>query len=107
MSIAAAHEVHAAPAGEWPGRPARERLGPLVFNHMKALFGPPAQRRLAKAALFIDQIRHWEAEFSKLHDPDLQLKAKRLRGRARGGEKLDKLLPEAFGMVCVASTRTL
>ena len=28
-----------------------------------------------------------------------------LRGRARGGESLDKLLPEAFGLVCVATRR--
>jgi preprotein translocase subunit SecA len=31
----------------------------------------------------------------------------RLRGRARGGEALDRLLPEAFGLVCVASWRKL
>jgi preprotein translocase subunit SecA len=31
----------------------------------------------------------------------------RLRGRARGGESLDRLLPEAFGLVCVASKRHL
>src|SRR6516164_1151751 len=29
------------------------------------------------------------------------------RGRARGGESLGKLLPEAFGLVCVAAHRVL
>jgi preprotein translocase subunit SecA len=107
MSSALAHEPHVKPTGPWPGQPASKRLGPIALNRMRLLFGTPAQRRLAKAALYIDQIRHWEAELEKLSDNDLLLKAKRLRGRARGGEKLDKLLPEAFGMVCVTSYRTL
>src|SRR5262245_13483557 len=108
---AAAHVVseHAASrsSAPWPGVPASQRLGPKVFNLVKALFGGPAQRRLARAALQIDPIRHWEAEFAKLSDAELTMRARKLRGRARGGEKLDKLLPEAFGMVCVASQRTL
>src|SRR5207302_10493037 len=30
-----------------------------------------------------------------------------LRGRCRGGESLDKILPEAFGLVCVTAVRML
>jgi preprotein translocase subunit SecA len=30
-----------------------------------------------------------------------------LRGRARGGETLERLIPEAFGLVCVAAKRTV
>jgi preprotein translocase subunit SecA len=107
MSSALAHEAHTKPTGPWPGQPASQRLGPAALNQMRRLFGAPAQRRLARAALQIDVIRNWEAEFAKLSDNDLLLKAKRMRGRARGGEKLDRLLPEAFGMVCVSSHRTL
>jgi preprotein translocase subunit SecA len=107
VSTAVEQEKHVPAAGPWPGQPGSERLGPSWLNQLKALFGGPAQRRLAKAALQVDQMRHWEAEFEKLSDNELLLKAKRLRGRARGGEKLDKLLPEAFGMVCVSSQRTL
>jgi len=33
------------------------RLGPAWLNHVKALFGPPSQRRLAQAALQVDRIR--------------------------------------------------
>jgi preprotein translocase subunit SecA len=106
MSTAAAHEAPKTSA-PWPGQPASKRLGPIAVNRIKALIGAPAQRRLARAALRIDQIRFWEAEFEKLSDQELLLKAKRLRGRARGGEKLDRLLPEAFGMVCVSAYRTL
>lgn len=81
------------------------RLGTPLMNHVRALFGSPAQRRLARAALFIDKIRHYEAEFSKLSDAELKQRGQQLRGRARGGENLDLLLPEAFGAVCVAATR--
>lgn len=100
-------EVSAEARGEWRGEPAWKRLGPKWLNRIRLLFGTPAQRRLARAALAIDAIRHWEAELSKLNDRDLLLRAKKLRGRARGGTRLDDLLPEAFGMVCVAAQRTL
>ncbi len=105
MSTAVAHEAPVATV--WPGQPGWQRLGPRILNQFKALFGMPAQRRLARAALQVNQIRHWESEFGKLSDNELLLKAKRIRGRARGGEKLDRLLSEAFGMVCVSAHRTL
>jgi preprotein translocase subunit SecA len=85
---------------------ASDRLGSKWFNHVKALFGPPAKRRLARAALQVDRVRHFEKEFSKLSDGELRQLGLRLRGRARGGESLDHLLPEAFGLVCVAALRT-
>src|SRR5437870_3075975 len=85
----------------------RGRLGMRWVNQLKALFGLPSQRRLARAALFVDRIRHWENEFTRLNDVELRQRALQLRGRARGGESLDRLLPEAFGLVCVASVRTI
>src|SRR5262249_15341967 len=83
------------------------RLGPRWLNYVKALFGPPSQRRLAHAALRVDRIRHWESEFSRLPEAELRQRAFRVRGRARGGKALDRLLPEAFGLVCVAATRMI
>jgi len=83
------------------------RLGSPAVNRLKAAFGPPWQRRLAKAALLVGPTRYWEGEFNKLNDAELKAKAARVRGRARGGESLDKLLPEAFALVCVASQRTI
>jgi preprotein translocase subunit SecA len=83
------------------------RFGIRPLNHFKALFGTPAQRRLARGALMIDRVRHWEKEYSRLPDADLKQTGMRLRGRARGGESLDRLLPEAFGLVCVAAARTI
>jgi preprotein translocase subunit SecA len=83
------------------------RLGFRPTNYAKALFGPPSLRRLARAALKVDAIRHWEAECDRLSDQELRQRGMRMVGRARGGESLDRLLPEAFGLVCVAARRTL
>jgi preprotein translocase subunit SecA len=83
------------------------RLGPHWSNWLTALSGTPSRRRLARAALHVDAIRHWEAEFGRLSDPELRSLGLQLRGRVRGGEDLGKLLPEAFGAVCVAAWRTV
>ncbi len=82
-------------------------LGPRWLQYLKALFGTPSQRRLGRAALHVDEIRHWESEFSRLTDADIRQRGLQLRGRARGGESLDRLLPQTFGLVCVAAQRTL
>jgi preprotein translocase subunit SecA len=83
------------------------RLRPRWYHYVQALFGLPSQRRLARAVLHIDHIRHWESELARLPDPELRQYGQRLAGRARGGEALDRLLPEVFGAGCVAATRTL
>ncbi|HLJ92739.1 MAG TPA: preprotein translocase subunit SecA [Gemmataceae bacterium] len=83
------------------------RLGLRSVNFLKAMFGLPSQRRLARAALAIDRIRYWENEFTRLNDVELRQRGLQLRGRARGGESLDRLLPEAFGLVCVGALRTI
>jgi len=83
------------------------RFGPSWLLHIKGLFGSPSGRRLAQAALQIDRVRHYESEFSRLSDAELKKSGLRLRGRARWGEPLNRLLPEAFGLVCVAATRTI
>src|SRR5205823_6794471 len=54
-----------------------------------------------------DRIRYWENEYSRLSDGEIKQRGLQFRGRARGGESLDKLLPEAFGLVCVAAKRTV
>jgi len=88
--------------GNVPGR-----FGSIWRNRFYRIFGSPEQRRLARAALFIPKIRHWERQYWRLSNDELRQVSMRLRGRARGGEKLDHLLPEAFGLVCVAAWRTL
>src|SRR5439155_803352 len=84
-----------------------DRFGPRWLNHLRPLFGLPTQRRLARAALQIDAIRHWEKEFDRLSDAELKHRSLQMRGRARGRLSLDRLLPEVFGAVSVAAKRTI
>jgi preprotein translocase subunit SecA len=81
------------------------RLGRRWLNWIKLLLGLPPQRRFAYAALQVPKIRYWENEFDRLNDADVRLRGLQLRGRARGGESLDSLLPEVFGLACVACKR--
>lgn len=104
----ASNEVVAAPVSEAFERlHGDSRMGPRWLNHLKRLFGPPSQRRLARGALAIPQIRYWEAQAEKLTDAELRHRGMQLKGRARGGEPLDRILPEAFGLVCVAAVRNV
>ena len=82
-----------------------DRFGARWWNRCKALVGTPTKRRLAYAALQVPHVRYWEDQFSKLADAEIKHKGQQLRGRARGGESLDHLLAEVFGLVCVASKR--
>ena len=83
------------------------RLGPRFLNHFYKLFGSPSERRLARAALMVDQIRYQEAQIAKLSDEEMRKLGLRLKGRARGGDSLDQMLPEAFALVCGAAKRML
>ncbi len=81
------------------------RLGGYLTNLLFSVAGLPWQRRLAWAALQVPRIRHWEKKATALTDDEMRLAGLRLRGRARGGESLDDLLPEAFGLASAASMR--
>jgi preprotein translocase subunit SecA len=94
------------PAEQRPLLPDRQ-LRPTWRERLKAVLGGPAQRRLARAILYVPAIRSWEEQYSRMTDPELKQVSARLRGRARGGEALDRLLPEAFGLVCVAAQRAV
>jgi preprotein translocase subunit SecA len=85
----------------------RNRLGSWAKNKIVSIIGLPWQRRLARAALYVPYVRRWEEKFDQLNDDELRTLGQKLRGRGRGGEELDDLLPEAFGLVCVAAKRRL
>ncbi len=83
------------------------RLGGWPVNAAVSRVGLPWNRRLSRAALLVPKVRHFENLY--LDVPDLKLieLSMALRGKARGKWDLDKLLPEAFGLVSVAIQRTL
>ncbi len=93
--------AHAAPKiANVPGR-----LGPLWLNRLRAVAERPWKRRLAQSALLIPRIRHYEKLYLPLSDADIRATSMKLRGRARGGAALDRLIPEAFGLACAAVRR--
>ena len=102
--VANAEPVRAKPDGRSLNR---VRFGPRWIHFLKAWCGPPSMRRLAHGALQIARIRWWEDQFATLADQQILQKGLHLRGRARGGESLDKLLPEVFGLVSVAAYRSV
>jgi len=92
---------HAAPKiANVPGR-----LGAYLVNVVRGRLERPWKRRLYKSALLIPKIRYWEARYLSLSQEDMRKVSMKLRGRARGGENIDKLIPEAFGLACSAIRR--
>jgi len=81
------------------------RLGNSVGNLYRSTLGVPWNRRLAKAAFLIPQIRKYESLFLTLSEADLRKASLSLRSKARGGAKLDSLISEAFGLACAAIRR--
>ncbi|HJZ58228.1 MAG TPA: preprotein translocase subunit SecA [Gemmataceae bacterium] len=95
---------------EHPHRPIENvpgRLGSWPANQALSVVGLPWKRRLARAALLIPRIRYWEKQHLNLSDDELLKVSMTLRGKARGKWSLEKLLPEAFGLVSVAIQRVL
>jgi preprotein translocase subunit SecA len=104
------HRVEESPrhdAGKLESLNRTDRFGSQWKNQLVSWFGSPWDRRLAYAALQVPKIRHWESEFDKLTDFEILEISKKMKGRARGGESLDKMLPEAFGLASIASKRIL
>ena len=82
------------------------RLGMPLVNRLRALAERPWKLRLARAALLLPKIREWEAKFLPITEDEMRKISMSLRGRARGGTNLDKLVPESFGL-CSAAIRRL
>ena len=109
MSLAEPIALSPAPKAPAPAAPkianVPGRLGSPALNRALALAGPPWRRRLSKAALLLPRIRHFEAQYLALSDEDFRRVSLRLRGRSRGGESLDRMIPEAFGLASAAVRR--
>ena len=73
----------------------------------KKVFGTPNDRKIKATRPLVDAVNALEPDFEKLSDQGIKDKTDELRKRARDGEKLDDLLPEAFANCREAARRTL
>ncbi|MFW6125134.1 MAG: preprotein translocase subunit SecA, partial [Pirellulales bacterium] len=83
------------------------RLGPGWLNRIRAAVGGPTRRRLGQWALEVDRVGRLEGRFRALSDAALRKHSLDLRWRARGGEPLPRILPEAFALVREAAQRSI
>jgi preprotein translocase subunit SecA len=67
----------------------------------------PVRRRLARYAAFVPKIAALETSYQTLDDYSLRKESLSLRYRAKSGEPLEHLLPEAFALVREAGRRAL
>lgn len=73
----------------------------------KKVFGTPNDRKIKATRPIIDKINALEPEFQALSDEGLKDKTRELAERAKGGEPLEKLLPEAFANCREGARRAL
>jgi len=79
-----------------------------MFNTaLKKVFGSRNQRLIKRMTGAVQAVNALEPEISSLSDEALAAKTDEFRDRARQGESLDQLLPEAFAVVREAANRTL
>ena len=76
-------------------------------NITKKIFGTPNDRKIKMTLPLVDQINALEAEFEALSDEAIIIKTGELAIRAKGGEALESLLPEAFSNCREAAKRAL
>ena len=69
--------------------------------------GGPIRRRLAQWGTVVEQIASFEPELKEQADRDLKKRSLSLKYRAKSGEPLVKLLPEAYALVREAAVRTI
>ena len=73
----------------------------------KKVLGTPNDRKVKSMRSVVAKINALEPEFEKLTDDGIKEKTAELQGRARAGEPLDDLLPEAFANCREAARRAL
>ena len=73
----------------------------------KKVFGTPNDRKVKAVRPLVDKINALEPEFQALSDDGLIEKTEELAKRAKSGESLDDLLPEAFANCREGARRAL
>ncbi|MFO0891247.1 MAG: preprotein translocase subunit SecA [Isosphaeraceae bacterium] len=83
------------------------RLGLKWFNRVGQLAGPTYQGKFNRFALLAHRVNEMEPILEPLGDDELRTRSYELRLRARQGDSLTSLLPEAFGLVRESAKRTI
>jgi preprotein translocase subunit SecA len=83
------------------------RLGPSWLNRVQQLAGPTYTGRFSRYAVQVDRINALEAAIESTTDEELKARAHAVRLKARQGDSLNGLLPEAFALVREAAKRTI
>ena len=78
-----------------------------IGNLAKKVFGTPNDRKIKATRPLVEKVNVLEPEFQKLSDDEIKAKTAELSERAKGGESLDDLLPEAFANCREAALRAL
>jgi len=79
----------------------------MIGSLIKKIVGSKNERDLKRIQPLIAQVNQVESKVSPLSDEQLRAKTSEFKGRIKGGESLDEILPEAFAVVREASKRTL
>ncbi len=66
---------------------------------LKKFFGTSQERTLHRFSKVVEQVNQYDEAFSTLSDEALRAKSDEFRARLAKGESLEKLLPEAYGVV--------
>ncbi|MHC3127597.1 preprotein translocase subunit SecA [Brevundimonas sp. GN22] len=78
-----------------------------MLGFAKKFFGSSNDRKVKTFMAEVQKINALEPKFEALSDDELRMMTQTFRDRIEGGEKLDKLLPEAFAVAREASKRVL
>ncbi|MBE7526403.1 MAG: preprotein translocase subunit SecA [Burkholderiales bacterium] len=79
----------------------------MLSNLLKSIFGSRNDRLVKQYLKIVRAINELEATISPLSDEELRNKTGEFKQRVADGEKLDRLLPEAFAVVREAGKRVL
>ncbi|MBW8306314.1 MAG: hypothetical protein K0M46_05570, partial [Thiobacillus sp.] len=79
----------------------------MLQSLFKKVFGSRNERLVKQYLQKVKAINALEPAMEKLSDAELAGKTAEFKSRLEQGESLDKLLPEAFGVVREASRRVL
>ncbi|WP_136066969.1 preprotein translocase subunit SecA [Modicisalibacter radicis] len=79
----------------------------MLNTLVRKMVGSKNDREVKRMGKLTGEIGAFEESIGALGDDELQQRTEQLRERLRGGESLDKLLPEAFACVREASKRVM